>query len=225
MNNGDSLWAIYFAPTLTEVGYGNKKGYLVLVNSDSDVYMQRERAYPLNSFEYYHNDLYYLSHMGVKKLGAENQIDVIKGRKTIGYGSSGVLKNTDLYYFLTNENYDKYIIKSKKAMFNIGDTIYYIRWDGKVYSFNTQNYKLEYKYKLDFEFDVDADFHAYYDEKTQEIHLFYDENHYINKSESKYCMIAYDLNGNEKDRFYYTPSKTQSKNLRGLYPHAFIKIR
>ncbi|MDO4778309.1 MAG: hypothetical protein Q4A42_01980 [Tissierellia bacterium] len=76
-----------------------------------------------------------------------------------------------------------------------------------IFKFSKDNLKLESKIFL-------------YESKDNEN---YDK--YINKSESKYCMIAYDLNGNEKDRFYYTPSKTQSKNLIGLYPHAFIKIR
>lgn len=102
----NKIWGIYFAPTTTDVSYGNNKSIFSLVNSKSNILQYKEKAYPLTGIEYFNDKVLFQTASGIKELGSKEKLKNILGNKdTIGYRSSGILKNYNFYYFFTNQSY------------------------------------------------------------------------------------------------------------------------
>ncbi|WP_143318450.1 hypothetical protein [Clostridium sp. HBUAS56017] len=116
----NNKWYIYFAPTSTEVAYGNKDATLVEVNSDGNLKYYHTDAYPCSGLINYEKDIIFQNPKGLSSLKSNslNQ-DITKDINTIGYNMADTIKNCEIFYFLSNECFKKDFYSSKLI---IGDS-------------------------------------------------------------------------------------------------------
>lgn len=99
-------WIVYFAPSYTDISYGDTNAHMVKIGKVGDVEISDETAYPFSSIVNYKDNIIYQTTNGIGRLNHTNKKNnILKDKKTVGYNMADILDNKDLFYFLLNESF------------------------------------------------------------------------------------------------------------------------
>lgn len=110
----DNRWVAYFAPSSTDVAYGDTNAKLIEIDSDGNTKTHGVDAYPFTGLINYNDNLIFQTPKGLSKLNNSiSSLNANLDNNTVGYHMADILKEKNIYYFLSNEEFKETFYSSK----------------------------------------------------------------------------------------------------------------